>query len=123
MALRSFPGGRTSELAKFQCDVAPDFAAAGTGELVQWERQGLELFYNNGFTPWCRVTAGLQVAQPGSSILDTTVLPATRLKIDFLRNRSSLDGLCKVTRSRSIYATGSNTTFGIQVNSRRTGDD
>jgi hypothetical protein len=35
MALRSFPGGRTSELAKFQCDVAPDFAAAGTGELVQ----------------------------------------------------------------------------------------
>src|SRR5271166_985426 len=35
MALRSFPGGRTSEPAEFQCDVAPDFAGAGTGELVQ----------------------------------------------------------------------------------------
>jgi len=35
------------------------------------------------FHRWCRVTAGLQVAQPGSSILDTTVLPTTRLKIDF----------------------------------------
>jgi hypothetical protein len=35
MALRSFPGGRTSEPAEFQCDVAPDFAGAGTGESVQ----------------------------------------------------------------------------------------
>jgi hypothetical protein len=34
MAFRSFPGGRTSESAEVQGDVAPDFAATGTGQLA-----------------------------------------------------------------------------------------
>jgi Natural resistance-associated macrophage protein len=35
MAFRSFSGGRTSESEEVQGDVAPDFAATGTGQLAQ----------------------------------------------------------------------------------------
>ena len=49
MAFRSFSCGRTSESAEVQGDVAPDFAATGTGQLAQ-RNEGLEPFYNIGFT-------------------------------------------------------------------------
>ena len=51
--------------------------------LAQRDEQGVELYYNATFTPWCHLTADLQIAQPSTKRLDTTVLLGSRLKIDF----------------------------------------
>ena len=51
--------------------------------LAQRDEQGSELFYNAALTPWCHLTADLQIVQPSTKNLDTTVLAGARLKVDF----------------------------------------
>lgn len=51
--------------------------------LAQRDEQGVELFYNAALTPWCHVTGDLQIVEPSSKSLHTTVLAGLRLKIDF----------------------------------------
>jgi porin len=63
-------------------DEVKDLLASQPG-LAQRDEQGVELYYNAALTPWCHLTADLQVAQPSTKSNDTTVLVGTRLKIDF----------------------------------------
>jgi porin len=39
-------------------------APAATPGLAQRDEQGIELYYNAALTPWCHLTADLQVVQP-----------------------------------------------------------
>ena len=43
---------------------------------------GLEFFYNMEFTGWLHVTGDVQVINPSSNRVDTTVIPGLRVKID-----------------------------------------
>jgi porin len=47
------------------------------------DERGLELFYNVGVTPWCHVTADLQVITPTLRVAETSVVLGLRTKIDF----------------------------------------
>jgi porin len=51
--------------------------------LAQRDEQGIELYYNAALTPWCHLSADLQIVTPSTKDLDTTVLVGGRLKIDF----------------------------------------
>jgi porin len=51
--------------------------------LAQRDEQGVELFYNAALTPWCHLTGDLQIVEPSTKNLQTTVLAGMRLKIDF----------------------------------------
>jgi porin len=51
--------------------------------LAQRDEQGVELFYNAALTPWCHLTGDLQIVEPSTKNLHTTVLAGMRLKIDF----------------------------------------
>jgi porin len=45
--------------------------------------QGVELYYNVAITPWCLLTADLQVIQPGAQAFSPAVVPGVRLKFVF----------------------------------------
>jgi porin len=47
------------------------------------DEHGLELFYNVGVTPWCHVTADLQVITPILERAETSLVLGLRAKIDF----------------------------------------
>jgi porin len=47
------------------------------------DERGLELFYNVGVTPWCHVTADLQVITPILERAETSLVLGLRAKIDF----------------------------------------
>jgi porin len=47
------------------------------------DERGLELFYNVGVTPWCHVTADLQVVTPILERAETSLVLGLRAKIDF----------------------------------------
>jgi porin len=47
------------------------------------DERGLELFYNVAVTPWCRVTADLQVITPALERVDTSLVLGLRARIDF----------------------------------------
>ena len=47
------------------------------------DERGLELFYNVGVTPWCHVTADLQVITPILEGAETSLVLGLRAKIDF----------------------------------------
>jgi len=47
------------------------------------DERGLELFYNAAVTPWCHMTADLQVITPTLSQAETSVVLGLRTKIDF----------------------------------------
>ena len=49
----------------------------------QQNEDGVELFYNMAITPWCRLTADLQVGRPSTRIYDTVILAGLRLQIVF----------------------------------------
>src|SRR2546421_569115 len=63
-------------------DEVKDLLASQPG-LAQRDEQGVELYYNAALSPWCHLTADLQVAQPSTKAFDTAVLAGSRLKIDF----------------------------------------
>jgi porin len=47
------------------------------------DERGVELFYNLGATPWCHITADLQVVTPTPTLAETSVVLGLRTKIDF----------------------------------------
>jgi porin len=47
------------------------------------DERGVELFYNVGVTPWCHVTANLQVITPILAFAETSLVLGLRAKIDF----------------------------------------
>jgi porin len=47
------------------------------------DERGLELFYNVGVTPWCHVTADLQVITPILERVEASLVLGLRAKIDF----------------------------------------
>ncbi len=47
------------------------------------DERGLELFYNAALTPWCRITADLQVITPILERAQTALVLGLRAKIDF----------------------------------------
>jgi porin len=47
------------------------------------DERGLELFYNVAATPWCHVTADLQVVTPALERVETSLVLGLRMKIDF----------------------------------------
>ena len=63
-------------------DEVKDLLASQPG-LAQRDEQGVELYYNAALSPWCHLTADLQVAKPSTKAFDTAVLAGSRLKIDF----------------------------------------
>ncbi len=63
-------------------DEVKDLLASQPG-IAQRDEQGVELYYNAALSPWCHLTADLQVAQPSTKAFDTAVLAGSRLKIDF----------------------------------------
>jgi porin len=80
--------GDTLGLAYFHMGVSSEFKELLGGPLVppglaQRDEQGVELYYNAALTPWCHLSADLQIVTPSTRDLDTTVLAGGRLKIDF----------------------------------------
>jgi porin len=47
------------------------------------DERGVELFYNVGVTPWCHVTADLQVITPILERAETSLVLGLRMKLDF----------------------------------------
>jgi porin len=47
------------------------------------DERGVETFYNVAVTPWCHVTADLQVITPTLSFAETSLVLGLRAKIDF----------------------------------------
>lgn len=78
----------TLGLGYFHIGISDDFKQLLAGPpappgLAQRDEQGVELYYNATLTPWCHLTADLQVVKPSAKQVDTTVLVGGRLKIDF----------------------------------------
>jgi porin len=72
----------------FRIGLSSDFKNLLSGSLAppglaQRDEQGVELFYNAALTPWCHLTVNLQIVEPSTKNLHTTVLPGMRLKINF----------------------------------------
>lgn len=51
--------------------------------LALQDEQGIETFYTVGLSPWCKITADLQVIDPIRSRVDTAVVFGLRAKLDF----------------------------------------
>jgi porin len=47
------------------------------------DERGLELFYNMAVTPWCHLTADLQVVTPILASAETALVLGLRAKFDF----------------------------------------
>jgi porin len=47
------------------------------------DERGVELFYNIGVTPWCHLTADMQVITPIQDGVKTSLVLGARMKIDF----------------------------------------
>lgn len=83
--------GRTCDtfgLGYFHVGLSSDFKDLLAGPLAppglaQRDEQGVELFYNARLTPWCHLSGDVQIVQPSTKIVDTTILAGVRLKIDF----------------------------------------
>ena len=78
----------TLGLGYFHMGISDDFKQLLSGPsappgLAQRDEQGVELYYNAAITPWCHLSADLQIVTPSTKDLDTTVLVGGRLKIDF----------------------------------------
>ena len=54
---------------------------AGASVPVDRPIDSVELFYNLAITPWARLTADLQVAEPSTRKFDTVIIPGSRLQV------------------------------------------
>jgi porin len=78
----------TFGLGYFRVGLSSDFKELLGGPLAprglaQHDEQGVELFYNARLTPWCHLSGDMQIVEPSTKIVDTTILTGMRLKIDF----------------------------------------
>ncbi len=69
--------------AFYYLGLSDSFKALAAPVLPQQDEFGGELFYNYALTPWCRLTADLQVAQPSTRRLDTVIIPGMRMQVVF----------------------------------------
>lgn len=86
IAGRSMIPGRkldTFGVGFFYTGLSDDFKALASFLLPQQDEYGTEVFYNFAITPWCRLTADLQVARPSTRAVDTVVIPGMRLMLNF----------------------------------------
>ena len=67
----------------FYLGLSNDFKTLAQPILAQQDERGIEAFYNWAVTPWCRLTYDLQVADPSTTIYDTTILNGLRLQLIF----------------------------------------
>ena len=67
----------------FHVGLSSEFKSLLATALPQQNEDGVELFYNMAITPWCRLTADLQVARPSTRMFDTVLIPGLRLQINF----------------------------------------
>ena len=58
-------------------------SSAAPPGLSQQDEQGIEIFYNVELTPWCHLTGDVQIVDPSTRSVDTTVLTGLRLNIEF----------------------------------------
>jgi porin len=83
--------GRTCDtfgLGYFHVGLSSDFKDLLAGPLAppglaQRDEQGIELFYNARLTPWCHLSGDVQIVQPSTKTVDTTILAGVRLTMDF----------------------------------------
>jgi porin len=47
------------------------------------DEQGGELYYNVAVTPWLHLTPDLQIIHPAAKKVNTTVVGAVRMKVEF----------------------------------------
>jgi porin len=86
IAGRSLLPGRkldTFGVGYFYIGLSSEFKALLAPYLPQQNEDGVELFYNMAITPWCRLTADLQVARPSTRIYDTVIILGLRMQITF----------------------------------------
>jgi porin len=86
IAGRSLLPGRSIDtfgVGYFYVGLSSEFKSLLAPVLPQQDEDGVELFYNLAVTPWCRLTADLQVARPSTRIFDTVIIPGMRLQISF----------------------------------------
>jgi porin len=79
------PGRRldTFGAAYYYLGFSDDFKDVARAITPVRDEHGLELFYNVAVTPWCHVTADMQVVTPMLERADTSLLFGLRAKIDF----------------------------------------
>lgn len=83
---RSMFPGRTLDtfgIGSFYMGLSENFKTITRPFHPQQDEYGVELFYNCAITPWCRLTANLQVARPSTVGLDNVIIPGLRLQILF----------------------------------------
>ena len=86
IAGRSLLPGRpldTFGIGYFYVGLSSRFKSLLATVLPQQDETGVELFYNMTITPWCRLTADLQVARPSTRTFGTVLIPGLRLQISF----------------------------------------
>jgi len=73
----------TFGIAYYYLGFSDDFKEVARAITPVRDERGLELFYNVGVTPWCHVTADLQVITPIQERAETSLVLGLRAKIDF----------------------------------------
>jgi porin len=73
----------TFGLACYYLGFSDDFKTAARIVAPLRDERGAELFYNVAVTPWCHITADLQVIQPAFEGAKTSLVLGLRAKIDF----------------------------------------
>jgi porin len=73
----------TFGLGFFYSGLSNEFKNLAAAVLPQQNEYGFEGFYNYAITPWARLTGDLQVVNPSTAAVDTTVILGTRLQIIF----------------------------------------
>jgi porin len=73
----------TFGLAYYYLGLSDDFKTVAQAVAPLRDERGAELFYNVAVTPWCHVTADLQVITPALQRAETSLVLGLRAKIDF----------------------------------------
>jgi porin len=73
----------TFGLAYYYLGLSDDFKTVAQAVAPLRDERGAELFYNVAVTPWCHVTADLQVITPALERAETSLVLGLRAKVDF----------------------------------------
>jgi porin len=73
----------TFGLAYYFLDFSSDFKDVASAVAPVRDERGFEFFYQVGVTPWCHVTADLQVITPALRSAETALVLGLRAKVDF----------------------------------------
>ena len=76
-------GNDTFGIGYFYLGLSDSFKDLAPRLVPQNDEHGLEMYYNFAVTPWCQITADLQIANPFNQTRDTVIIPGFRGRIDF----------------------------------------